>query len=404
MKEAGNGITDMVLNETLEEIDRAFETEQVPWLEELVNQPSHTQESADVEKAASIIEGRMREIGMGVTKVPAQGFADHRVYVAPETPEDGKALLLAGHCDTVYPREQGFLHFGRDGDTIRGPGVLDMKSGLSVVVFALQAIRRAAPDKFAALALRFVVNTDEEVGSPDSAALYGKLSGLSTHALVFEGGREGDHIITSRKGTGGLTLRVTGVGAHAGNQHEDGVSAIHALSLIIQKVEAFTDYAAGTTVNVGLVKGGTSKNTVPESAECGIDIRVTSREAGERVMAALENIASDPFGGSDVYPPKLGKVGVQLENVLFRPPMESTPASKSLRETYETFAQREGLGTGAAPLQGGGSDANLLSANGVPCIDGLGPYGKFMHSPKEWSSLESLRKKTRALAGFLLGV
>lgn len=92
---------------------------------------------------------------MQIEKVSANGFADHRIYSTPGTGENDKAILLAGHCDTVYPREQGFLKFSREGDTIRGPGVLDMKSGLSVIIFALQAISRKAPNFFSKMKLRY---------------------------------------------------------------------------------------------------------------------------------------------------------------------------------------------------------------------------------------------------------
>ena len=392
----------MGLEAVLNEVDRAFEPEQVKWLEALVNQPSYTRTVDDVEAAAAMIEARMLEMGCGVERVASETFADHRVYATPGTGSDEPAILLSGHCDTVYPREQGFLVFERDGDTIRGPGVLDMKSGLSVVVFALQAIHRAAPEDFATLKLRFVNNTDEEVGSPDSRLLYEALAGKSTAALVFEGGRDGDRVITARKGTGGFQFEVTGREAHAGNRHEDGVNAIHALALIIPRIEALTDYGAGTTANVGVVSGGTSKNTVPMSAECLVDVRITSMAAGEKVEKALRDIAANPFDQVAVLPATLHEATVTLSGGILRPPMEATPASVALGERYEAAARQEGLGTGQAPLQGGGSDANLLAAKGVPCIDGLGPYGKFMHSPKEWSSLESLRKKTKALARFLM--
>ncbi len=386
----------------LAEVDQAFEAEQVPWLEELVNQPSYTNAREDVEAAARIIEKRMLEIGCRVTHVKSEQFADHRVYSTPATGTDDKALLLAGHCDTVYPREQGFLEFRRDGDTIFGPGVLDMKSGLSVIVFSLQAISRAAPEKFSALKLRFVNNTDEEVGSPDSRSLYEQVASKTTEALVFEGGRDGDRIITARKGTAGFQLTVTGRGAHAGNQHADGINAIHALSLIIPRLEAMTNYEEGTTANVGMINGGTSKNTVPEKSECSIDVRITSKAGGEKVVSTFEEIVAQPFSHVAELPEKFNDVSVDLDGGIRRPPMEPTSGSANLRERYEAVAEREGLGIGEAPLQGGGSDANLLAAKGVPCIDGLGPYGKHMHSPKEWSSLESLKKRTRALATFLL--
>lgn len=395
----------MDLPTVLAEIDRAFETEQVPWLEALVNQPGHTAAPDDVEVVAQMIETRLRTLDLQVESVPSEAFAHHRVYATPATEPTDKTLLLAGHCDTVYARSQGFLTLDREddgrGDIIHGPGVLDMKSGLTVAIFALQALHHAAPEFFRQLKLRFVCNTDEEVGSPDSLRLYDRLAKLSTAALVFEGGRDSDQIITARKGTGGYRLEVAGRSAHAGNQHEDGINAIHAIALLVPRLEQLTDYASGTTVNVGTILGGNAKNVVPGSAAIEIDVRITNAEAGQKFEAALQNLLQRPFADHPDLPAKFSEATVKLTGGIRRWPMESTAASEALRERYEQAATAEDLGTGRAPLQGGGSDANLLAAQGVPCIDGLGPYGKFMHSPKEWSSLASLKQRTRALTRFI---
>ncbi len=403
-------MTDVQTSAILQAVDDAFDSEQLPFFERLVNQPSHTSAREDVETAACVIDEQAEKVGLLRAVVPdPQGvFADHRVYSTEAAGDNDVAIALVGHCDTVYPRSQGFLDFRRDppdspsgGDHVRGPGVLDMKSGLSVVLFGLQALERAAPEIFNSLRARFVCNTDEEVGSPSSRALFKKLAPLTSMALVFEGGRDEDRIITARKGGGGFSLTVIGREAHAGNDHGAGVNAIHALALLIPRLEALTHYQSGTTVNVGVVEGGTGRNTVPGQARADIDVRVTTWEEGKALEAALRDIASRPFKGIADVPEKIHDVEVQLEGSIARPPMEPTPKSRKLRELYERFAAEAGLGVGEAPLQGGGSDGSLLAADGVPVIDGLGPYGKFFHSPSEWSSLSSLRKRTKALACFL---
>ena len=403
-------MTDQLKTALCQAVDEAFESEQVPFFERLVNQPSHTLARADVEMAAGIIDEQAAKIGLLRTVVPdPEGvFADHRVYSTEAAGESDVAIALAGHCDTVYPRSQGFLTLSRDaedspskGDHVRGPGVLDMKSGLSVILFGLQAVERAAPEIFASLKARFICNTDEEVGSPSSRSLYKRLSAVTSMALVFEGGRDEDRIITARKGTGGFTLTAVGRESHAGLDHAAGINAIHALALLTPRVEALTDYERGTTVNVGIVEGGTAKNTVPGKATIGLDIRVTSLDEGRAVEAALHDIATRPFEGLTGVPEKFHEVEVHLDGSMKRPPMEPTPKSQRLRELYERFAGEVGLGVGEAPLQGGGSDGSLLAAEGVPTIDGLGPYGKFFHSPREWSSLTSLSRRTKALACFL---
>lgn len=390
-------------------VQEAFESRQVPFLRRLVDTPSHTRAAEDVEVAAKQIDVAVEALGLRTTRHPAEdgGFADHRVYESPAA-GDGRCLLLVGHVDTVFPRSMGFLRLERDdgpdgpgtGDIIRGPGVLDMKSGLSCIVFALDALRRVAPERFEALPVRFACNTDEEVGSPSSEPMFHALAPRTSEALVFEGGRDGDRIITQRKGGGTFSLHVTGRAAHAGNDHEAGINAIAAMAYLVPRLEAITDYSHGRTVNVGLIEGGTAKNTVPERAMIVVDTRFVTQSDCDAVVAALHAIADAPFEGTDA-PAKLREAKVELVGHVTRPPMEATDASQALRAEYEQHAAAAGLRTGEAPRQGGGSDANLLCGYGIPAIDGLGPYGKFFHNPQEWSSLASLRRRTCALARLL---
>ena len=382
-----------------------FETKHLPWFQALVDAPSHTYARDDVEAAAKLIDASMAELGFRCDRHadPSGRFADHRVYSPPGLAPDAPAFALVGHVDTVFPRDLGFLNFERDsdGDTVRGPGTLDMKSGLSTIVFALGALAEVAPDQLVGLPLRFLLNSDEEVGSPSSRDLLERFAATCSGAMVFEGGRAEDKIITSRKGGGMFTFEVTGNAAHAGNNHEEGINAIHALALMIPRIEALTDYERGVTVNVGLIEGGTAKNTVPETAKCVVDTRFIRKVDADAVVAALHAIADDPFAGLDLHPARLRQVRVKLDGRVTRPPMEASEGAQKIRLAYEPFAAAAGLETGEAPLQGGGSDANILAACGVPCVDGLGPFGRHFHKVQEWSSLSSLRRRTEALACFL---
>lgn len=384
-------------------VDHDFEAMQVPWLRRAVEQASHTHARADVEAAARVVDELAADLGLARSLHPDPNgqFADHRVYTTPATGQGDRALALVGHIDTVFPRSLGFLAFERDGDVVRGPGVLDMKSGISSMLFALRALRSAAPERFAALRARVVVVSDEEVGSPSSHALYDVLAPLTTAGLVFESGRRHDLIVTSRKGGGVFTVTVHGKAAHSGNDHQAGVNAIHALALLVGKIEAMTDYDRGVTLNVGTIEGGTAKNTVPERASCQIDARFETVADSEQVTAAIYGLAHDPFAGLGPVPDKLRGVRVEVSGGVTRPPMEPIAASRRLLAAYSPYAAASGLKVGEAELQGGGSDANLLVALGVPCIDGLGPFGEYFHQVREWCSLQSLRSRTAALAWFL---
>jgi len=387
-------------------VSARFKSQQIPWFRRLVETPSHTLAREQVEVAARLVDERLMALGMSCRRIPdpEKRFADHRVFATPAVGENDESIALVGHIDTVFPQSMGFLDFETDpdGDVVRGPGVLDMKSGISVIVFALEALRELDPERFEALALRVICNSDEEVGSPSSHGLFSDLAPRICGALVFEGGRDEDRIITARKGGGSFTLTARGKAAHAGLAHASGINAIHALALVIPRIEALTDHSRGVTLNVGLIEGGTAKNTVPDEAHCVIDTRFITQADAEDVVGQLQAIARDPFAGVSDVPAKFVDVRVELTGRVTRPPMEATAGNQILRELYEASGEPCGLKIGEAPLQGGGSDANLLASHGVPCIDGLGPFGKNFHKIEEWSSLESLERRTQALARFLV--
>ncbi len=383
----------------------AFERWQVPLLAELVEHPSATREVADVERVMTRLDVEARALGLHIEAVApgAEEVASHRVYATPACEASTPALLLVGHADTVFPRAMGFFGFHREGDAAKGPGVLDMKSGVTSMFASLRALKAVDEAAFRALKLRIAIVSDEEIGSPSSHDLYARIAPLASNALVFEAGRIHDHIVTSRKGSGLFHLRALGRAAHAGNKHQAGANAIHAIAAAVLRVESLTDYARGLTVNVGTITGGTAKNTVPDMAEIGIDVRFTRGEDVTRFRDALLEIAHAPFEGIDArwVNERALSVRVELHGDVSRPPMEATAASQTLRLAYEKHAAAQGLGIGEAPLQGGGSDGNLLAALGVPCIDGLGPFGEYFHERREWCSLASLARRTAALATFL---
>ncbi len=384
----------MGIEERLDQaIDDAF-GDQVTAVSELVEIPSHTYATEDVEEAASRLDGMAEALGLTVATHEATDprFAQHRVYSTPAAVGSSGAIALVGHIDTVFPRSSGFLEFSRDDERAYGPGVVDMKSGLMTILYALRALKRC--DVWDDLAVHFVCVSDEEVGSPSSRDLYAQIAGGLGEALVFEHARAEDRTITSRKGGGSFELTARGRAAHAGNAHAEGVNAILALSLLVPRIEALTDYDRGITLNVGLFRGGTAKNTIPAEAHCIIDVRVVTTEDAEEVSQRIRDIVSAAEGVP-------AGATFELTGGITRPPMERTDANEALRERYERASTAVGLGSGPAPRQGGFSDANLLAAHGVPVIDGLGPSGGGAHSHDEWCDLESMRKRTKALARYL---
>lgn len=303
------------------------------------------------------------------------------------------AVAIVGHLDTVFPPGT-FEGFRYDGAIARGPGVLDMKGGLVVAIEALRALGRAGELDRARVVLAIV--SDEEVGSPEGRPLLQRELRGAACALVLEAGRKGDAVITSRKGTAGVSAKSSGKAAHAGNAHKDGANAIWALAKLVDMAQGLTDYERGVTLNVGKITGGQGKNTVPDAAEALLDFRFVTTRDGEATMEALREIARR---AAEAVP----GTRIDLSGGIARTPLERTPENVALYEEYAQYAAIAGLGHAEAPLVGGGSDASSTSAIGIPSIDGLGPRGSGFHTRDELIEAATLVPKAEAIARFLLG-
>lgn len=364
-------------------------------LERLVNENSFTENREGGDRVAAQLAEELAAIpGVSVRTVASERFASHVIACtkAAERSAEG-AVALVGHLDTVFPPGT-FEGFRREDGIARGPGVLDMKSGLVVIAEALRAL--AGAGLLGRIAARLVVVSDEEVGSPEGRGIIQREVAGAACALVFEAGRAGDAIITARKGTAGVRAIATGRAAHAGNAHEAGANAIWALAKLIDRAQAMTDYARGVTVNVGRVSGGQGKNTVPDRAEALLDFRFVRQSDGERTLEALREAAREAAAS-------VPGTSVALDGGIARAPLERTDANVALMREYAACARAAGLGDAEALLLGGGSDASSTAAIGIPSIDGLGPRGSGFHTKDELVELATLVPKAEALARFLLG-
>jgi glutamate carboxypeptidase len=332
--------------------------------------------------------------GVTVRVVPSTRFAPHLVAStrAAEASAEG-CVAVVGHLDTVFPPGT-FEGFTRDGALARGPGVLDMKGGLVVAIEALRAL--GATGLLDRARVRFVIVSDEEVGSPEGQGILQRELAGAACALVLEAGRAADRVITARKGTGSAKVVARGVAAHAGNAHDKGANAIWALSRFVDRAQSLTDYGRGVTVNVGKIGGGQSKNTVPEQAECAVDFRFERIADGEATFAALRSAAAE--AAQSLPGTELAVTGGPA-----RFPLERSDANLALYREYAASARAAGLGDGEAPMLGGGSDASTTAAMGIPSIDGLGPRGSGFHTRDELIEVATLVPKAEALAAFVAG-
>ncbi len=350
---------------------------------------SYTANVDGVNRVGSLLREAFSLPSLSCQVIPgAEGYGDHLVW---RTAAKGAPILLVGHHDTVFPPGH-FEGWREEGGRAIGPGALDMKGGLAIIRTALATLEEIGA--LAQLPIVVVCVADEEVGSPSSASHLRELAKGASCALVFESGRAHDMIITRRKGVGAMTVTAHGKAAHSGNNHKDGANAIWALARFVDAAQRLTDYGKGVTVNVGQFAGGTSKNTVPERAECKLDLRYETVAAAEELVAGLR-AAADAAA--------IPGVTLEIQGGVNRLPLERTAESAALRDEYAACARASGLGDGEAPLLGGGSDANTVAPLGVPAIDGLGPRGAGFHTTSEYVELDTFVPKAEALLRFLYG-
>jgi glutamate carboxypeptidase len=318
------------------------------------------------------------------------GSGDH-LFWSTEAAADQAAILLIGHHDTVFPPAHFEGYRVADGRGF-GPGCLDMKGGISLIWGVVSTLADAG--RLRELPLVIVSVADEEVGSLDSEPHLQALARGASCALVFEAGRPNDRIVTRRRGVGTVRARASGRAAHSGNAHADGANAIWSLARFIDAAQGHTRYADGVTVNVGLVSGGTSANTVPERAEASMDLRFENVASAQSLLSSLRESAERCA---------VPGTRIELEEAFKRLPMEKTPGSALLYQEYAACQRAAGLGADEQPLVGGGSDGNTVAAVGLPVIDGLGPRGGAFHTLDEYVELDSFGPKAEALLRFLRG-
>ncbi|ALM07775.1 carboxypeptidase [Sediminicola sp. YIK13] len=297
--------------------------------------------------------------------------------------------LLIGHCDTVWPLETlKDMPFLEENGKIKGPGVYDMKAGLTQIIFAIQAIQSLQlPLNITPIIL---INSDEEIGSRESTAIITRLAKISKRAFVLEpplglGGK----LKTARKGLGRFTIRAKGKAAHAGLDPTKGINAIVELSHQIQKLYAMNDFDKGITVNVGMIEGGVSANVVAPESTAVIDVRVFKDADGDYITKKIKALK-----------PYLKDIELQVEGGMGRPPMEKTPRNQQLWEVAKRQGDALGLQLEEATA-GGGSDGNTTSQY-TATLDGLGTPGDGAHAPHEYIKENQLVERTALLSLLLI--
>lgn len=367
-------------------------------LRRLVEAESPTGDEAANRRVADLFQEALESRGITVARRPAPGFGDHLVaHLRPPPARDGEGsspagdprpVLVLGHMDTVHPLGTlDTLPFEHRGDTLRGPGVFDMKGGWACFLAALDLLAQQGSGPSSPLLI--LITCDEEVGSPSSRALIEEAGRSCRSCLVLEPSLPGGAVKIRRKGTGEGVLSVTGKAAHAGIEPEAGASAVHELARQILAVTSLADPEKETHVNVGRIRGGTGANVVAAHAEATVDFRFWTRAEAERLEAGMAALVPvDP------------RCTVRMEGGVNRLALEPSPGSEALYTLARELASGLGMELGAGGT-GGASDGNLTAAVGCPTLDGLGPEGAGAHSADEHVLASRLPFRVALLAQLL---
>lgn len=359
--------------------------EMLQFIEKLVNIDSGSYQKQGVDKIGKILEKSYKELGFNCLVVEEEEYGNHLI-IEHKDAIDPKIIILA-HMDTVFPEgTTAERPFRIEGNRAFGPGVIDMKASQAAVLYAVKALLNNRSPGYNNI--RIVLNSDEEIGSPTSRKMIEREAKGKKFALVMEPARKDGSLVTARRGKGNYTLIVEGRAAHSGIEPEKGRSAIEALAHKIIQLHELSDHENGISVNVGMIEGGSSVNTISDHAEAQIDVRIKELEQVERLEESLERICSS----SDVAGTK-----ISLEGEMNRPPMEKNKKTRALLRIIQDVGDEIGVVI-EDTATGGGSDASFTSSLGVATIDGLGPIGGNAHSDKEYLEIPSLVERTFLLA------
>ena len=362
--------------------------EMIAFLKKLVSKESPSRDPESQKEIFEILKESLQSLGFEVGVYPGKktgGF----LYARPKVHEKRGAIqLLVGHCDTVWKKntlENMPIHDSKE--RLSGPGVFDMKAGITQMIFAIKALKELELE--CPVSPVILINSDEEIGSFESASTIRRISKIACRAFILEPplGFEGK-LKTARKGIGKFRLDVRGKPAHAGLNPDEGVSAIVELSHQIQDIFKLNDFEKGITVNVGMIQGGSSANVIAEESHAVVDVRVYNMEDAAFIEREILNLKPKHKGAS-----------LEVEGGFGRPPMERTLRNQKLWLLARTIGEDMSLHLDQA-IAGGGSDGNTTSLY-TATLDGLGTVGDGAHARHEFIFKDKLIERTTLLAMLL---
>ena len=329
---------------------------------------------------------------------PSAGYSKTQSKNSEGSAEKPYDFLLVGHFDTVFPAgtaaQRPFRLDTAEG-RVYGPGTVDMKAGVLLMIYLAEYLTAVHPD----IRLCLLLDCDEETGSADSAPFLTEYGEKSRCAFIFEGARKTGQFVSQRKGCRKYEIEITGVASHAGTAPRQGANAIVEMARWITALDKLKRYDKGTSVNIGLVQGGTALNVVPDRCTAKMEVRYTDEKEILRIQRAIARLSRKP---------SVENTQAHVTCLSDMPPLRLSPEARVLMDQMAAYGvehQNEIEAGLFDPIDfvsaGGLSDANRLAACGIPVMDGCGPGGGFPHSEKEFLSLDSLQKRYRLLTGLL---
>jgi glutamate carboxypeptidase len=342
-----------------------------------------------VNSALKLMRSELEGCGFLVRHLPGQHSGGVLFARVPLRRRDCARQLVIGHCDTVWPLGTvAHMPVLVNGDLLMGPGVFDMKGGLVQMIYSLRAINHLGLQPAAEVLV--VINSDEEIGSVDSAALIRRLARCSARAFILEPAfSRAGKLKTARKACGEFTITIRGRAAHAGNNPEEGTSAILEMSYQIQKLFALNDASRGITVNVGTIDGGLRPNVIAPEVRAKVDVRVPTRADAAAIEAAIRNLS-----------PVNSATSIEVEGSIHQFPMEPNARNQCLWRLAQDLGRQIGLNLEQASV-GGASDGNIASQY-TATLDGLGAVGDGAHAENEQIQISRMTERSALLTLLLL--
>lgn len=357
--------------------------------QDLVNQDSPASYREGVDLVAKRVFKELEEAGAS-TRWDEEGKA-----LIAEIPGDSRApVLLLGHMDTVFPvGEAARRPFTVEGSRVTGPGALDMKGGVAVMLSTLKALHSAG---FSGRPLKVILVSDEEIahnGSKATVMLQREARGCAA-CFNCETGYEDNSLVIGRKGGVVFKAAVHGIAAHAGNNPRQGRSAIWEMAKKIDDIQNMTDWDKGITFNVGTIKGGTVSNAIPDYCEVEGDIRFQDPDISPFVKEELLKVLNHTY-----------IEGTKTELLLYHEgmlPMKMTEENRKLFEFVKKTGEENGIPVSEGKLVGGGSDSGYVVYAGVPTVCAMGVKGRFNHTRDEYALKDSLFERAKLLGAVIL--